>query len=236
LGSSPPVRSCNTTSSPSTLPKPGTVGVVNTNVSAPLMVAAAFSRIMAMTALMSRTAPRSGMGFRMTNAVSAEALLEEVRMLKPVSRLIFSTDGMVRNCSSSWRATWLVRSSDAPAGKDIEIATKPWSSEGMKPEGVRLASQPVSTATSTRPLSPTHLWRIKNLILPTYRVVSRSKLRLKPAKKRVLNVLGAAGAACSPSWSCGVCLSKSAARAGLSVKALTAEITMAMAIVKANWR
>src|SRR5690606_23491586 len=91
-------------------------------------------------------------------------------------------NGACCNCTSVSLSASVVRSSEAPAGMDNDMAINPWSSEGIKPVGVFLTIQMVATSTTAKPAKLNQLKRTRKRRLLTYFLVNRLKPELKPIK------------------------------------------------------
>ena len=82
-------------------------------------------------------------------------LFNESSRLKPTTEVTLATPGVLRAISSTRFTTASVRLTEAPSGNWTSANTAPWSSDGRKPVGVTLNSQPAPaiTATSSSKLS-----------------------------------------------------------------------------------
>ena len=87
-------------------------------------------------ALMSFNCPRSLFCLSSTKNTAEDGLFELVNRLKPDMAATNLAAGRARAVLSAWFSILVVPSSEVPDGVDTETAIKPWSSVGIKPDGV----------------------------------------------------------------------------------------------------
>ena len=68
--------------------------------------------------------------------MAADEILHEDKKFHPKMVATNLAAGKVFNASSACLSTFVVPSNDVPDGVETAIATKPWSSAGMKPDFV----------------------------------------------------------------------------------------------------
>jgi len=116
-------------------------------------------------ALISFTCPLSALGFSNTKNTADDGLFDEVNKLNPDIAVTNLAAGNALTASSACFNTFVVPSNDVPDGVDTDTAIKPWSSVGIKAEGVLFVYQTVARYTSTNATMATHLRRKRNCTL-----------------------------------------------------------------------
>src|SRR5258708_16375205 len=174
------------------------------------------------------TGPRWSRGF---NRQKTTALGEAKAKLTNFTPVTFHTELEAPSASVIWliaSVAFVVLLRLLPPGVWVTAIIKPWSSSGIKPEGVLCTSIQAPAATISSPIIGTHLYRIRNFRLLIYRSVMAEKAALKAPKNRAASPFLR-----PPSSACGLRRNK-AHKPGLRVRALTAEIRMAVARGNAN--